>query len=135
MCSGSTFLIVILINALKHFVTYTIVILGSKKSNLLPIIRVFNIKKTQFVVLNDLIMINIKKVLVPMHPKQQILDMKYHILDIYMPSNFLRDTIRTMDHLFCNHYSRKVEKSGSSNSDFFSGQPLFFNLKKARSMV
>ena len=56
----------------------------------------FNIKKKQFVVLNDLIMINIKKVLVPMHPKQQILDMKYHILDRYIPSNFLRDTIRTI---------------------------------------
>ena len=103
-------------------------ILGSKKSNLRPYNSGVQCKKKQFVVLNDLIMINIKKVLVPMHPKQQILDMKYHILDIYIPSNFLRDTIRTMDHLFCNHYSRKGEKSGSSNSDFFSGQPLFSNL-------
>ena len=39
----------------------SIAILGSKKSNLRPIIRVLNIKKNQFVVLNDLIMINIKK--------------------------------------------------------------------------
>ena len=48
---------------------------------------------------------------------------------------FLRFT-DLQDHLFCNHYSRKVQKSGSrkvvlQTPIFFSGQPLFSNLKKS----
>ena len=41
------------------------------------------------------------------------------------------------DHLFCNRFSRKVQKSGSrkvvlQTLIFFSGQPLFSNQKKCR---
>ena len=40
--------------------------------------------------------------------------------------------LHPLDHLFCNHFSRKVKKSGSrkvvlQTQIFFSGQPLFSN--------
>ena len=56
MCIGSTFLKVI--NVLKHFVTQnSIAILGRKKYLILGV----QYQENQFVVLNGLIMINIKK--------------------------------------------------------------------------
>ena len=46
--------------------------------------------------------------------------------------HFTKAPSHTLDHLICNHFSRKVVLQ---TWIFFSGQPLFSNLKKARSMV
>jgi hypothetical protein len=37
--------------------------------------------------------------------------------------------------LFWKNVEKRISKSGSANSDFFSGQPLFSNLKKGGFMV
>ena len=49
-------------------------------------------------------------------------------------------TQQTVSHLICNHFSRKVQKSGSrkvvlQTRIFFPGPPLFSNQKKCGSMV
>ena len=55
--------------------------------------------------------------------------------------NIAKKPIAAMDHLFCNHFSRKVEKRGSrkvvqQTQIFFSGQPLFSNqISRTRFLV